>query len=257
VKRLAYLVAALTLAPLVVSLLTSLTPEERLALPTGDWSLRWYAELWRGPVWRDALANSLLVGIGATGVAVGVGLAAALALRGMPGRRSAIAELALLAPLVLPGVALAAGMLAVVRQTPLWGHPLSLVLAHATLAAPVAYLALRAGLARVDPALEAAARGLGASPWQAFRHVTLPLLGPALLAATLFALAVSLNEVTLTLFLATRDTETLPRIIWPQLRFAVTPLAAAAAGTLLLATLPAIAAAGWVFRPRFPGRERN
>ena len=153
-------------------------------------------------------------------------------------------------PLVLPGVALAAGMLAVVRHTPLWGGSLSLALAHAVLASPVAYVALRAALDRTDPHLEAAARGLGAGPWRAFLHVTLPQLKPALLAATLFCLAISLNEVTLTLFLATRDTETLPLLIWPHLRFAVTPLAAAASGTLLLATLPAVAAAGWVLRPR-------
>jgi ABC-type spermidine/putrescine transport system permease subunit II len=109
---------------------------------------------------------------------------------------------------------------------------------------------LRAALERIDQDLEIAARGLGAGPWRAFVHVTLPQLKPGLLAATLFCLAISLNEVTLTLFLATRDTETLPRIIWPHLRFAVTPLAAAASATLLLITLPAVLAAGWALRPR-------
>ena len=73
---------------------------------------------------------------------------------------------------------------------------------------------------------------------------------PAVLAATLFVLVISLNEVTLTLFLATRYTETLPRVIWPNLRFAITPLVAAVSVILLALTLPALVAAGWWRRPR-------
>jgi putative spermidine/putrescine transport system permease protein len=159
-------------------------------------------------------------------------------------------EGALLLPVVLPGVALAMGMLAVVRATPLWGTQLSLALAHSVLAMPVAYMVLRASLEQVDPNLEAAARGLGAGPWQVFQFVTLPLIVPAVLAATLFALVISLNEITLSLFLATRYTETLPRVIWPNLRFSITPLTAAASVILLALTLPALIAAGWWLRPR-------
>jgi ABC-type spermidine/putrescine transport system permease subunit II len=114
---------------------------------------------------------------------------------------------------------------------------------------------LRASLERVDPTLEAAARGLGASRWQAFRHVTLPLIAPGLVAATLFAIVISLNEVTLTLFLATRDTTTLPIVIWPHLRFAISPLVAAASGILFVVSVPALAAAAWrlVGRRSVPG----
>jgi ABC-type spermidine/putrescine transport system permease subunit II len=91
---------------------------------------------------------------------------------------------------------------------------------------------------------------LGAGRWQVFRFVTLPLILPAVLAATLFALVSSLNEITLTLFLATRYTETLPRVIWPNLRFAITPLVAAASAILLALTVPALLVAGWWLRLR-------
>lgn len=146
-------------------------------------------------------------------------------------------EKALLLPMVLPAVALAVGMLALVRMTPLWGSHLSLVLAHSVTAMPVCYIVLRSSLSQVNPDLQAAARGLGAGSWQVFRFVTLPLILPAVLAATLFALVISLNEVTLSLFLATRNTQTLPYVIWPNLRFAVTPLVAAASVILLVLSL--------------------
>jgi ABC-type spermidine/putrescine transport system permease subunit II len=171
-------------------------------------------------------------------VSVALATAAAMARRHFRGRT--VLEAGLLAPMVLPGVALGVGMLAVFRLTPLWGSRLSLAMAHSTLAIPVAYLVLRGALRQVDPNLEAAARGLGAGPWRTFRFVTLPLAMPAVLAATLFGVVISLNEITVTLFLATRYTETLPRVIWPNLRFAITPLAAAASVVLLGLTLPAV-----------------
>jgi ABC-type spermidine/putrescine transport system permease subunit II len=119
----------------------------------------------------------------------------------------------------------------------------------------VAYLVLRASIEKLDPNLEAAAQGLGANPRQVFRHVTLPLIAPGIFAAALFSLVISLNEVTLTLFLSTRYTETLPRVIWPNLRFAMTPLVAAASCVLLALTLPAVLLAAWWLRPRAADKE--
>lgn len=247
-KPAAYLILVLLLAPLVLSVLVSFTPSRYLEVPTTQWSLEWYRQFFRNPIWMQALGNSLLIAALTAVLSVTTALATAIALRRRQ-KWTRFWEAALLAPMVLPAVALAAGMLALVRLTPLWGNPLSLALAHSVVALPVAYLAIRASLRQVDETLESAARGLGASPWQTFRHVTLPLIRPGLVAATLFALVISLNEVTLTLFLATRDTETLPRVIWPNLRFAVTPLVAAASTVLLTLSLPAtLAVLRWKLR---------
>lgn len=253
-KKLAYLALGLLLTPLVLSILVSFTPSRYLELPRDEWTVQWYRQFFEGPIWVQALGNSLAIAALTAALSVTTALATALALVRGHFRWRAVWEGGLLLPMVLPGVALAAGMLAVVRLTPLWGSHLSLALAHSVLAIPVAYLVLRASLQQVDPNLEAAARGLGAGPWQVFRFVTLPLVMPAVFAGTLFALVISLNEITLTLFLATRYTETLPRVIWPNLRFAITPLAAAASVILLALTLPALVAAGWWLRPRHGNR---
>lgn len=248
-KWAAYLAIVLLLTPVALTILVSFTPSRYLELPREQWSLQWYGEFVGDPVWIQALGNSLLIAALTGCVAVTVSLATAIALVRRHFRAKVLWEASLLAPMVLPNVALATGMLAVVRLTPLWGSHVSLALAHSVLAIPVCYLVLRASLRQVDQNLEAAARGLGAGAWQVFRFVTLPLLRPAVLAATLFALVISLNEITLTLFLATRYTETLPRVIWPNLRFAITPLVAAASVILLALTVPALIAAGWWMRP--------
>lgn len=249
-KWLAYLVVALLLAPLLFTILVSFTPSRYLELPRDEWTLQWYRQFFAGPGWVQALGNSVVIAGLTAGLSVTTALATAMALVRRHFRWKGVWEGALLLPMMLPGVALAVGMLAVVRLTFLWGTHLSLALAHSVLAIPVAYLVLRASLKQVDPNLEAAARGLGASAWQVFRLVTLPLVTPAVLAATLFALVISLNEITLTLFLATRYSETLPRVIWPNLRFAITPLVAAASVILLALTLPPLVVAGWWLRPR-------
>ncbi|MEX2263147.1 MAG: ABC transporter permease [Bryobacteraceae bacterium] len=249
-KWLAYLVLALLLTPLALSILVSFTPSRYLELPRGEWTLSWYRQFFDSPAWTSALENSLLVAALTALISVTTGIATAVAAVRHQFRWKSLWEKALLVPLVLPGVALAVGMMALIRLTPLWGSHLGLALAHSVLVVPVAYLVIRASLEQVDLNLEAAARGLGATPLQVFRYVTLPLTMPGILSATLFALVISLNEVTLTLFLATRYTETLPRVIWPNLRFAITPLVAAASIILLALTFPALVAAGWWLRPR-------
>lgn len=249
-RWLAYFVLSLLLAPLTVTVLVSFTPSRYLEIPTLVWTLDWYRQFLSSVVWMEALQNSLLIAILTAALSVPTGLCTALVLVRTTHRHTRLAEAAVLLPMLLPSVAIALGMLAVLRLTPLWGTHISLAVAHSVLATPVAYLVFRGSLRQVDPNLEAAARGLGASRWQTLRHVTLPLLAPSILVATLFALILSLNEVTLALFLTTRNTETLPRIIWPNLRFAVTPLVAAASVILLLLTIPGLLGAAWFFRPR-------
>lgn len=249
-KWLTRLVLAALLAPLVLSIAVSFTPSRYLELPRDEWTLQWYRQFFDDPVWLHALGNSLLTAVLTALVSVVAATSTAVALVRSRFRWRAVWEQAILLPMVIPGIALAVGLLALVRATPLWGTLASLVLAHSVLSLPVCYLVLRASLQQTDPHLEAAARGLGANGWAVFRFVTLPLILPAVLAAALFALVISLNEVTLSLFVATRNTETLPTIIWPNLRFAITPLVAAASVVLLVLSLPALAATAWWLRPR-------
>ncbi len=109
---------------------------------------------------------------------------------------------------------------------------------------PLAFLALRAALATVDRRLEEAARGLGAHPARAFMLVTLPRLWPAIEAAAFLCAVMSLNELPTALFLSTPAGRTLPTLIWPQLRYNLTPLVDAASGLLLLLTVGGLGLSG-------------
>jgi putative spermidine/putrescine transport system permease protein len=230
------MVAYFTL-PMVVAVLMSFTPSRFLRLPTTEWSLRWYAEFFSSTKWIEGLVNSLIVSGITIVISLVVGLLAALAFTRYKFKWSAALYTACLTPVFTPAVIIAMALLTVAYSTGLWGGYLIIGIAHSLWAFPLVIMVLRVSLEGLDRSLEEAARGLGANSWQVFYTVILPLIGPTVLVAALFAFIISINEFVMALFLGTVDTETLPRIIYPTLRYSLTPLVAAASGVLMLLTV--------------------
>ena len=133
-----------------------------------------------------------------------------------------------LLPMCIPPAVLGMGLLPLFYSVGLWGSLLGLVLVHAMMCLPIVFLIVRSKLRQMNPDLEMAARGLGATPSQVVGRIIIPLWGSALVVGAAAAFAVSFNESMVTLFLATPTTETLPAMIWPQLRYSPSPLVAVA-----------------------------
>jgi len=202
------LVAFMTLPTLVV-IAVSFNPTAILSFPPSGLSWRWYVNVITYPQFQRATWNSLVVTLGAVAVAMPAGTAAALALARAPRGASLWATL-LLSPLVVPGVAAGLGFLILGAALGLLRSRAVLIAAHVALVLPFVVRSVWVSARNLDPTLERAAASLGATPWRAFRRVTLPLLRPGLLAALLFAVIVSLNEFVVSLFISTRLTEILP-----------------------------------------------
>lgn len=236
------------LCPLLYAVWISFTPGELLEPPFGAWSLHWYQLFFTSPQWTAGLWHSLEVAsltvIGA--LLGGAGLAVALARYRFRG--AGVLSLVVLLPLFVPAVVLGMALLPCVRALGLWGTTLSLAAAHSLWSLPLVFLVARAALADVDADLELAARGLGASPWQTFWRVTLPVILSALVVGALIAFILSLNEFMLALFLSTPAIETLPKVIWPNLRYTLTPLVAAASGVTMAFTLLGLGVVAWLLR---------
>jgi len=81
--------------------------------------------------------------------------------------------------------------------------------AHLTWTLPFGLLIMFAVFNRFNPAYEEAARDLGATPWQAFRHVVLPLIGPSVVGIGMFGFTLSWDEIART-SQAIGDVNTLP-----------------------------------------------
>jgi iron(III) transport system permease protein len=159
-----------------------------------------------------SIGNSLRYVTLSTGFDLVVGTAIAYLVVRRPSRLARAIDVAAMLPLAIPGLVMAFGYLSISRE----GHPLSflnpvrdptalLVIAYAVRRLPFIVRSAAAGLTQVSVALEEAAASLGAGARRVFSRVTLPLLGPHLLAGGIFAFALSMLEVSDSLILAQRQ----------------------------------------------------
>ena len=119
----------------------------------------------------------------------------------------------------------------------------SVTLAHIAFCIGFVAIVVRARLAGMDESLTEAARDCGASPWQAFRYVTLPLIMPGVIAGALMAFTLSIDDFVITFFTAGAGTVTLPLQIYSMIKIAVTPEVNAVSTLLMLLTLVLIVVA--------------
>jgi spermidine/putrescine transport system permease protein len=112
----------------------------------------------------------------------------------------------------------------------------SVVLAHVGFTVSYAFVVVRARIQGLDSSLEEAAMDLGAGPWRTFRLVTLPLIAPAVLSASLLVFALSIDDYVVTSFVAGVGATTLPLQVYSMVKTGVSPEINAISTVLLGAT---------------------
>lgn len=235
------------LAPLVVVLPNGFSSGAYLQFPTPGVSVRWFRSFVTNRTWTDALMTSLQVGLGAAALATVAGTAAALALNDWVFPGKTMVGLLLLAPLILPTVIVGITAYAFFVEIRLYGSLVALIATHAVLGMPYVLLSTLAALSRQDPRLRMAALSLGASPWSAFREVTLPLAVPGILSGAVLAFVVSFDDIVVASFLAGVRTTTLPMRMFQAVEAELDPTIAAAS-TLLIAFSALVLLALWTIR---------
>ncbi|MFA6266167.1 MAG: ABC transporter permease subunit [Pseudolabrys sp.] len=204
--------------------------DSRLVMVWSHASLRWYGALLDNDQLLDAAWLSLRVAAVSATMSVALGTAAAVALQRLrpffAGRSyEALAMMPLVVPEVLIGLSL---LLLFVVLGNIIGWPaergaMTITIAHATFGMAYATVVIRARLSQLDPAFDEAAAILGATPWRAFRRVTLPLLMPAIAAGWLLAFTLSLDDVVVASFVTGPGASTLPIVVFSSVRLGVSP----------------------------------
>jgi putative spermidine/putrescine transport system permease protein len=227
------------LAPLAVVIASSFSASEFLVFPPRGFSWRWYQEILASSVWLRALWVSLALACVVTVISTALGAAAAIALS-RPGAPFAAAATGLfLSPLMLPTILLGIGLLMMASRYANGPSFAVMALGHVVVTLPYVVRTVAAVMARVDPALEEAARVMGAPAWRRYWHVVLPQARPGIAAGAFFAFNVSFDEAVVALFLRAPGVETLPLLIYSKLEFSPDPSVAAAA-TLMIAMTVAV-----------------
>ncbi len=208
------------IAPLLVLLYTSLLPYYRAPSIEAFKSLTLenYHELMGLSQATTALKNSLILGLGsATLVMAFMSVAAWIVVRSRVPGRSLIDQLAFI-PLVIPGLVLGLALSFVYLRSPIpiYGTIFILLIAYCTRYMPYGMRYSVTSMYQISSELEESAQVSGASWWQTFRRVLLPLLSPGLLAGWIYILVVSFRELSSSILLYSPGTEVLSILIFEQ-----------------------------------------
>jgi spermidine/putrescine transport system permease protein len=190
-------------------------------------SLRWFQSAMGNTQIQEATARSAFIAVSAGFLATIVATMAALATTRTPNYPGLTFKYAFInQPLMVPEIVTAVALLIVFSRIKVWSGYSGigyLLAAHTAFCIPFAYLPIRARLENMDLTLERAAADLYATPWNAFKRVTLPLMWPGILAGFMLAFVTSLDDVVITEFVKSGGQETLPTYMLGQLRRVVTP----------------------------------
>jgi spermidine/putrescine transport system permease protein len=208
--------------PILVMAVMSFNASEFYAFPL-HFTSGWYEKLATNKEIIAAAWRSVWIAIVVTVIATALGTAASLALfrYDFPGKK--VLQAMLFPPIAIPWLIIGTAMLifffwvGIGRGTP------AVILGHVALALPYVIVVVSARLKGFDRQLEEAAKSLGASDWQMTSLVTLPYLAPGLVAAALFAFAVSFDQFVVSYFLAQPGDVTLPVLIYTAIRKGFTP----------------------------------
>jgi putative spermidine/putrescine transport system permease protein len=230
--------------------LLAILPVVPLVIWSAAFAWRWpdlLPEQWSGRAWnyvfspttqiRPGLTGSVTVALLTTVAALMIGAPAGIAIGRVKFRGKRAIELLLLAPFIVPGLVVTMGIQIVFIHLRLADTVQGVVLAHLMPALPYVIVSVAGLAANLGAQTEEQARSLGATPWQAFVHVTVPMLRPGLAVGGLFAFLVSWSQYTSTLIIGGGKVQTLPLLVYTFTRSGDNPIAAALA---LLFVAPAI-----------------
>jgi ABC-type spermidine/putrescine transport system permease subunit II len=231
-------------APIVILIIFSFNVSRRNFVWLG-FTLDWYPRLFANTQLLDALSVTLRVAVIAILGATILGSLLGLGLARLRFRGSGAAETLILLPMITPEIIMGISLLIFFGQLFRQNGSLGQIgIAHITFCISYVAIVVRARALSLDPRLEEAARDLGASAWGAFRHVTLPLIAPAVAAGAMLTFALSFDDLIVTSFNSGPGSSTLPIYIYSSIRFGVSPQINAIS-TIIVAVVAVALAIAW------------
>jgi spermidine/putrescine transport system permease protein len=214
-------------APIAVVIVYSFNVA-RFGSSWSGFTTRWYSTLIENSLALSAARNTVLLAVLSTALSTVLGTLLGYGLNryDFPGKK--FFSRVLYVPVFIPDIILAVALLLLFSLVRSWtglleAGLLTMVLAHVTFQIPFVAIVVRARLVGLDPALEEAARDLGASEWKTFAHVTLPLMLPGVATGSMLAFTLSLDDFVVSFFTSGPGSTTLPILIYSSVKRGITP----------------------------------
>jgi len=245
--------------PIISVGFASVSKARYLTFPIKRYATKWYGKAIESSTVHDLLVTSLSVALLVTVVSMVVGFFGALAFARYQWRFRGTFQKLILLPIFFPQAVLGLALL-------LWFNALGIipswktaVVAHLVWISPIATLIIAIRAYSFDPALEEAARDMGASTWTVMKEITGPLLWPGVVSAGLFAFLLSWGNFPLSLFTTGADS-TLPEWLYAKMVSGYSPLVPSV-GILSIFTSIVLLLVGvivmWIIRARSGASSAN
>lgn len=228
------------LAPIIIVFVVSFDTRQYLAFPPESFSFGSYVKVFQNADFISAFWRSLLIGAIVGVGAVTVGTLLSLALTRHKFRGEGAVNFLVIAPFIVPNIVLAVGLVLVLAGFGLLDSYVGIVLAHLGVTIPYTVRTVSMSLMSVDRRIEEAALVHGASPFNVFWRITLPLIRPGIIAGGVIAFLISFDETTISLFIVSVKTSTLPTEIYRYLEISTDPQIAALSVVLILISLAVV-----------------
>jgi spermidine/putrescine transport system permease protein len=223
----------------IVSLIVFSFNDSKRNITWKGFTLRYYEKAYENAQLHEAFLNSMIVASISTTVSTILGAMLGLALYRFRFPAQGPYEGMVHLPIVIPEICLAVAMVAfaffATVEIPL--GLFTITVSHIAFSIPFVAVVIRARMAGFDRSLEEASYDLGANQWQTFWNVTFPYMQPGLVAGSLLAFTLSLDDFVITFFTSGPGSTTFPIKIYSMVRFSVTPEVNAASTALIVVTL--------------------
>lgn len=226
-------VYAFLYVPLIIVVVYSFNDSQLNAEWVG-FTLDWYRKLFHHEEMLQAAGNSLMIALVASAASTLLGTMAGFA---MHRYKLKLLPLLVLTPIAIPEILVGVSLLIFFVMLNITLGLVSIALAHIAFCIGFVAIVVRSRLSGMDESLTEAARDCGATPMQAFRLVTLPLIMPGVVAGALMAFTLSIDDFVITFFTAGANASTLPLQIYSMIKIAVTPEVNAVSTLLMGLTL--------------------
>jgi putative spermidine/putrescine transport system permease protein len=201
------------LAPILIVVLVSFTSAGYVSFPIPGWSLKWFARIFEYQPFIDALIVSIEISIGATVLSCLVGVPAAIYLARSRSAWASSVMTFLLSPLSMPMIVIGFASLFFLSWLGVGISFAALLITHTVVCLPYIVRTVAGVYAGLPRCYEEAAAILGANPLLTFWHVTLPLIRPGIMAGSLFSFLTSFDNLPISYFFGSANTNTLPVVM--------------------------------------------
>lgn len=234
------LVIGFMLAPILVVCVIAFTPENTLTIHGPQLSLRWFEAVFAYPDFVSAFWNSLWLALAAATISTAIAVPAAMALVRHPHRWSGVLQGLFLSPLIIPHLVLGVALLRLFALVGGAGSFGWLIFAHALVVMPYTMRLVMSALVGFDRSAEYAALSLGASRATVLLRITLPMILPGITGGWLLAFINSFDEVTMSIFVTSPSTVTLPVRMYMYATESIDPMMAAVSALMVALTATAM-----------------